>query len=61
MRRLIGRIDTDPVVFSSKSFPVMVQTFDIGVRPLISAKMNNAWSYTTVERARNFLACETLQ
>jgi hypothetical protein len=23
--------------------------------------MNNAWSYTTVERARNFLACETLQ
>ncbi|CAJ2634665.1 heat shock protein 70 kDa [Trifolium pratense] len=49
MRRLIGRIDTDPVVHASKNFPFRVQTLDIGVHPLISEKMTDGWRYTTVE------------
>ncbi|CAN1193123.1 Heat shock 70 kDa protein 8 [Linum perenne] len=47
MKRLIGRVDTDPVVSSSKSLPFMVQTLGIGVRPLIAALVNNAWRSTT--------------
>jgi heat shock protein 4 len=49
MKRLIGRVDTDPVVHASKSLPFLVQTLDIGVRPLIGALVNNVWRSTTPE------------
>ncbi|XP_050240534.1 heat shock 70 kDa protein 8 [Quercus robur] len=49
MKRLIGRVDTDPVVHSSKSLPFLVQTLDIGVRPFIAALVNNVWRSTTPE------------
>ncbi|PQQ09343.1 heat shock 70 kDa protein 8 [Prunus yedoensis var. nudiflora] len=49
MKRLIGRVDTDPVVHSSKSLPFLVQTLGIGVRPLIAALVNNVWRSTTPE------------
>ncbi|CAO2832103.1 unnamed protein product [Amaranthus hypochondriacus] len=49
MKRLIGRIDTDPVVHATKSLPFLVQTLDIGVRPFIAALVNNAWRSTTPE------------
>ncbi|GFZ08856.1 heat-shock protein 70T-2 [Actinidia rufa] len=44
--RLIGRVDTDPVVHASKSLPFLVQTLDIGVRPFIAA-----FQLTRMERA----------
>ncbi|PSS01441.1 Heat shock 70 protein [Actinidia chinensis var. chinensis] len=47
--RLIGRVDTDPVVHASKSLPFLVQTLDIGVRPFIAALVNNMWRSTTPE------------
>lgn len=49
MKRLIGRVDTDPVVHSSKTVPFLVQTLDIGVRPFIAALVNNMWRSTTPE------------
>lgn len=49
MKRLIGRVDSDPVVRSSKSLPFLVQTLDIGVRPFIAALVNNMWRSTTPE------------
>ncbi|MED6193842.1 hypothetical protein PIB30_023070 [Stylosanthes scabra] len=49
MKRLIGRVDTDPVVHESKSLPFLVQTLDIGVRPFIAALVNNMWRSTTPE------------
>lgn len=49
VKRLIGRVDTDPVVHSSKSLPFLVQTLNIGVRPFIAALVNNAWRSTTPE------------
>ncbi|KDP40164.1 hypothetical protein JCGZ_02162 [Jatropha curcas] len=49
MKRLIGRVDTDPVVHASKSLPFLVQTLDIGVRPFIAALVNNAWRSTSPE------------
>ncbi|ESQ51801.1 hypothetical protein EUTSA_v10016453mg [Eutrema salsugineum] len=49
MKRLIGRVDTDPVVHASKNLPFFVQTLDIGVRPFIAALVNNAWRSTTPE------------
>ncbi|KAK2974024.1 hypothetical protein RJ640_011389 [Escallonia rubra] len=49
MKRLIGRVDTDPVVHSSKTLPFLVQTLDIGVRPFIAALVNNMWRSTTPE------------
>lgn len=49
MKRLIGRVDTDPVVHSSKSLPFLVQTLDIGVRPFIAALVKNMWRSTTPE------------
>ncbi|XP_065859251.1 heat shock 70 kDa protein 8 [Euphorbia lathyris] len=49
MKRLIGRVDTDPVVHASKSLPFLVQTLDIGVRPFIASLVNNAWRSTTPE------------
>ncbi|KAK8948919.1 Heat shock 70 kDa protein 8 [Platanthera zijinensis] len=49
MKRLIGRVDTDPVVKSSKMLPFMVQTFGIGQIPLIAVPVNNVWRSTTPE------------
>ncbi|ONK59651.1 uncharacterized protein A4U43_C08F8870 [Asparagus officinalis] len=49
MKRLIGRIDTDPVVRASKTLPFLVQTLDIGVRPFIAALVNGVWRSTTPE------------
>lgn len=49
MKRLIGRVDTDPVVHASKNLPFLVQTLDIGVRPFIAALVNNVWRSTTPE------------
>lgn len=49
MKRLIGRVDTDPVVHSCKSLPFLVQTLDIGVRPFIAALVENVWRSTTPE------------
>ncbi|CAI9776331.1 unnamed protein product [Fraxinus pennsylvanica] len=49
MKRLIGRVDTDPVVHASKSLPFLVQTLDIGVRPFIAALVKNMWRSTTPE------------
>ncbi|EXC17591.1 Heat shock 70 kDa protein 8 [Morus notabilis] len=49
MKRLVGRVDTDPVVHACKSLPFLVQTLDIGVRPFIAALVNNAWRSTTPE------------
>ncbi|KAG9456427.1 hypothetical protein H6P81_000935 [Aristolochia fimbriata] len=49
MKRLVGRMDTDPVVHSSKMLPFLVQTLGIGVRPFIAALVNNAWRSTTPE------------
>ncbi|KAF2284189.1 hypothetical protein GH714_019852 [Hevea brasiliensis] len=49
MKRLIGRVDTDPVVQASKRLPFLVQTLDIGVRPFIAALVNNAWRSITPE------------
>ncbi|XP_059294235.1 heat shock 70 kDa protein 8 [Lycium ferocissimum] len=49
MKRLIGRVDTDPVVHASKSLPFLVETLDIGVRPFIAALVNNMWRSTTPE------------
>ncbi|XP_002516783.2 heat shock 70 kDa protein 8 [Ricinus communis] len=51
MKRLIGRVDTDPVVHASRSLPFLVQTLDIGVRPFIAALVKNAWRSTTPEEA----------
>ncbi|PKA53595.1 Heat shock 70 kDa protein 8 [Apostasia shenzhenica] len=49
MKRLIGRMDTDPVVHSCKTLPFLVQTLDIGVRPFIAALVNDVWRSTTPE------------
>ncbi|KAL8485292.1 hypothetical protein ACS0TY_027555 [Phlomoides rotata] len=49
MKRLVGRVDTDPVVHASKSLPFLVQTLNIGVRPFIAALVNNMWRSTTPE------------
>ncbi|XP_074292237.1 heat shock 70 kDa protein 8 [Silene latifolia] len=49
MKRLIGRVDTDPIVHASKTLPFLVQTLDIGVRPFIAALVNNVWRSTTPE------------
>ncbi|KAL4576804.1 hypothetical protein LXL04_012904 [Taraxacum kok-saghyz] len=50
MKRLIGRIDTDPVVSqASKTLPFLIQTLGIGVKPFIAALVNNMWRSTTPE------------
>ncbi|XP_073302236.1 heat shock 70 kDa protein 8 [Primulina huaijiensis] len=49
MKRLVGRIDTDSIVHASKSLPFLVQTLDIGVRPFVSALVNNVWRSMTPE------------
>lgn len=51
MKRLIGRVDTDPIVHASKNLPFLVQTLDIGVRPFIASLVNNVWRSTTPEEA----------
>ncbi|KAJ9182101.1 hypothetical protein P3X46_006130 [Hevea brasiliensis] len=47
MKRLIGRVLTDPVVHACKSLPFLVQTFDIGVHPFIASLVDNIWRFTT--------------
>ncbi|KAG8370010.1 hypothetical protein BUALT_Bualt14G0073100 [Buddleja alternifolia] len=49
VKRLVGRVDTDPVVHASKSLPFLVQTLNIGVRPFVAALVNNMWRSTTPE------------
>ena len=49
MKRLVRRVDTDPVVHASKNLPFLVQTLDIGVRPFIAALVNNVWRSTAPE------------
>ncbi|KAH7665669.1 Heat shock protein 70 family protein [Dioscorea alata] len=49
LKRLIGRVDTDPVVHASKTLPFLIQTLDIGDRPFIAALVNNVWRSTTPE------------
>ncbi|KAH6821627.1 heat-shock protein 70T-2 [Perilla frutescens var. hirtella] len=49
IKRLVGRVDTDPVVHASKSLPFLVQTLNIGVRPFIAALVKNMWRSTTPE------------
>ncbi|GAB4851102.1 hypothetical protein Ancab_030396 [Ancistrocladus abbreviatus] len=49
IKRLIGRVDSDPVVHACKSLPFLVQTLDIGVRPFMAALVNNMWRSTTPE------------
>ncbi|XP_077227088.1 heat-shock protein 70T-2 [Tasmannia lanceolata] len=49
MKRLVGRMDTDPVIHASKTLPFLVQTLGIGVRPFIAALVNNVWRSTTPE------------
>uniref|UniRef100_A0A2P2MYZ9 Heat shock 70 kDa protein 8 n=1 Tax=Rhizophora mucronata TaxID=61149 RepID=A0A2P2MYZ9_RHIMU len=49
IKRLIGRVDTDPLVHASKSLPFLVQTLDLGVRPFIAALVNNSWRSITPE------------
>ncbi|XP_021897177.1 heat shock 70 kDa protein 8 [Carica papaya] len=49
MKRLIGRVDTDPVVHASSNVPFLVQTLGIGVRPLVAVLVNNVWRSTTPE------------
>ncbi|XP_078430791.1 heat-shock protein 70T-2 isoform X2 [Wolffia australiana] len=49
IKRLIGRVDTDPAVQASKTLPFLVQTLGLGVRPFIAAQVNNVWRSTTPE------------
>ncbi|KAK1422426.1 hypothetical protein QVD17_25534 [Tagetes erecta] len=50
MKRLIGRVDTDPIVSqASKTLPFLIQTLGIGVKPFIAALVNNMWRSTTPE------------
>ncbi|XP_071700959.1 heat shock 70 kDa protein 8-like [Rutidosis leptorrhynchoides] len=50
MKRLIGRLDTDPIVTqASKTLPFLIQTLGIGVKPFIAALVNNIWRSTTPE------------
>ncbi|KAK6130294.1 hypothetical protein DH2020_035966 [Rehmannia glutinosa] len=49
IKRLVGRVDTDPVVHASKSLPFLVQTLNIGVRPFIAALVKNMWRSTSPE------------
>lgn len=58
VKRLIGRMDTDPVVHKSKKLPFMVQTLDIGVRPFIAALTNEVWRSTTPEEVLAILLVE---
>ncbi|KAL5102241.1 hypothetical protein RYX36_006568 [Vicia faba] len=51
IKRLIGRVDTDPVVRASKNLPFLVQTLDIGIRPYVAALVNNVWRFTSPEEA----------
>ncbi|KAI4342752.1 hypothetical protein MLD38_027337 [Melastoma candidum] len=49
VKRLIGRVDSDPVVQSCKTLPFLVQTLDVGTRPFIAALVNDVWRSTTPE------------
>ncbi|KAL5980864.1 hypothetical protein ACLOJK_028784 [Asimina triloba] len=49
MKRLVGRLDTDPILHASKTLPFLIQTLGIGARPFIAALVNNIWRFTTPE------------
>nr|XP_043621614.1 heat shock 70 kDa protein 8 [Erigeron canadensis] len=50
MKRLIGRLDTDPIVSqASKTLPFLIQTLGVGVKPFIAALVDNIWRSTTPE------------
>lgn len=58
MKRLIGRLDTDPAVHASINLPFLVQTIDTGVGPLIAALLNNVWRSINFEAVLAFLLGE---
>uniref|UniRef100_A0A0C9S566 TSA: Wollemia nobilis Ref_Wollemi_Transcript_21746_2457 transcribed RNA sequence n=1 Tax=Wollemia nobilis TaxID=56998 RepID=A0A0C9S566_9CONI len=58
VKRLVGRMDTDPVVHDSKNLPFMVETLDIGVRPFIASLNNGVWRSTTPEEVLAILLVE---
>ncbi|KAF5761353.1 putative Heat shock protein 70 family [Helianthus annuus] len=50
MKRLIGRLDTDPIVHqASNTLPFLIQTLGIGAKPFLAALVNNMWRSTTPE------------
>ncbi|KAI4345622.1 hypothetical protein L6164_012724 [Bauhinia variegata] len=51
MKRLIGRMDSDPIVQASKNVPFLVQTLDIGIPPFVAALVNEKWRFHTTEEA----------
>ncbi|XP_073134823.1 heat shock 70 kDa protein 8 [Henckelia pumila] len=58
MKRLVGRVDTDPIIQASKSLPFLVQTLDIGVRPFVAALVNNVWRSMTPEEVLSIFLLE---
>ncbi|KAG6470722.1 hypothetical protein ZIOFF_071799 [Zingiber officinale] len=58
VKRLIGRSDKDPIIHGSKILPFLVQTLDIGVRPLIAALANNVWRSITPEEVLAIVLAE---
>ncbi|RHN64019.1 putative Heat shock protein 70 family [Medicago truncatula] len=50
MRRLIGRIDVDPIVQENKKFPFLLHTLYIGGCPFIAAPKNIALKFTAAEQ-----------
>lgn len=58
VKRLIGRMDTDPVVQNSKNLPFMIETLEIGVRPFIAALSSGVWRSTTPEEVLAILLVE---
>ncbi|GLJ21759.1 hypothetical protein SUGI_0405960 [Cryptomeria japonica] len=58
VKRLIGRMDTDPVVHNSKNLPFKIETLEIGVRPFIAALSGGVWRSTTPEEVLAILLVE---
>ncbi|XP_075524515.1 heat shock 70 kDa protein 8-like [Primulina tabacum] len=58
MKRLVGRVDTDPIVHARKSLSFLVQTLDIAVRPFVAALGNNLWRSTTLEEVLSIFLLE---
>lgn len=59
VKSFVGRIDTDPVVQTSKNYyPFLLQTMDIGVRPFLGALANDVWRSTTPEEVLAILLVE---
>ncbi|KAF2285385.1 hypothetical protein GH714_003403 [Hevea brasiliensis] len=58
IKRLIGRVLTDPVVHACKSHPFLVQTFDIGVHPFTASLVDNTWRFTTPDEVLEVFVAE---